>query len=332
MIEDDIRATLTRHEPLTPDGTALRPRIAAEARRRRRRNRIGQVLAGILVFAVAAAVPVAWRATRHPVPPAGPPAAQPPAPRDFLLIGTDRPAGSPDPTRADAVMLAHVFADGRSAALVSFPRDTLVPFAGRQEKISQVYALGGAPALTRVVSDLVGIRIDGAVTMDFTGLRGVTDAVGGVDLCLEIPFQSIHTHRVFPAGCRHYSGTEAVDFVRQRYNLPFGDLSRIRNEQQLFTALARRLDGMGTADLVGLVRAAGPAITVDMGVLDLARLVGELRGLRAEHVVAVTVPTRSVNGPDDYLGEGTEPGAAELFRAVREDTLMEWIAAHPPPR
>ncbi|WP_412543537.1 LCP family protein [Longispora sp. K20-0274] len=326
MIEDDIRATLARHELLTPDGAALRPRIAAEARRRRRRTRIGQVLAGILVLAVLVAVPVAWRGTRSVVPPAEPRVA---VARTFLLIGTDRPAGSPDPARADAVMLAHVSADGRHATLVSVPRDTLVPFAGHREKINQVYALGGAPALAGALADLVGVRFDGTVTMDFAGLRSVTDAVGGVDLCVERRFTSMHTSRVFEPGCRHFTGDEALDYVRQRYDLPGGDLDRVRHEQDLLRALAGRLAALDTSDLVGVVRAAGPAVGLDLGVLELVRLAGELRGLRADDVAAVTVPTRTSASGATYLGEEPGEGAADLFRAIRDDTLPDWIAAHP---
>src|SRR6185369_8303126 len=113
---------------------------------------------------------------------------------NFLLLGTDRrPESAGDTVRADAILLLHVDADTRTVYQLSIPRDLLVevPNFGTQQA-GTAFVFGGYELTSRLVGSLLGVQIDGGAVIDFAGMQRVTDAVGGVDLCVDQRTVSTH--------------------------------------------------------------------------------------------------------------------------------------------
>ena len=109
-------------------------------------------------------------------------------------------------------------------------------------------AQAGARLLSATLHRLTGIRFDGAALIDFSGFRKVIDLLGGVQMCVDTEVRSIHTDRVFPPGCQQMDGAQALDYVRQRYDLPGGDYDRQRHQQQLLRAMLDRRRRERTCD------------------------------------------------------------------------------------
>lgn len=333
-----LAAAFARHEQDVPVAAALRPGIAAGVRKRRTRRRWRLSGATALVLALAGSLPMAVP-DRH-MPPihtetlleAGSPDVG-----NFLLLGTDRRTGSPgDTVRADAILLLHVDADSRTVYQVSIPRDVLidVPNFGVQQ-VGTAFVFGVRADL-RLVGNLVGVPIDGGAVIDFAGMQRVTEAVGGVDLCVDQQTISIHlghdpsSGRVVPLrsgmqpviyepGCRHFAGWQALDYVRQRQSLANGADDRDAHVRQFLAALARQL-----GDPVKLAKAlpvAGSALDLHLGDVSLPMLAGMLAGFDKSQVPGLKLPT----GPDrTVLPEGDG-----LFAAMREGTVPAWVAVHP---
>ena len=73
--------------------------------------------------------------------------------------------------------------------------------------------------------------------VDFKGLWDATDALGGVDVNVTVPFtSSTDSGYYFAPGINHISGAEALQFVRERYAFADGDFQRIRNQQTFLKA------------------------------------------------------------------------------------------------
>ena len=263
---------------------------------------------------------------------------------NYLLIGTDRRAGSSEPDqRSDTILIVHVPAGRREAYLVSIPRDLLVAippangFGGGQDKINAAYERGGGgPAGTRLLSvtlnRLTGIRFDGAALIDFSGFRKVIDLLGGVQMCVDTEVRSIHTNRVFPTGCQRMDGAQALDYVRQRYGLPGGDYDRQRHQQQLLRAM---LDSAGQADLRTnpvkldqVLRAVGGSLTVDTNGVPLEDLLLALRALPPDGMHGVQVPS-SPQIIDEVSYVVLDNGGNGLFEAVRGTRVPSWAQANP---
>ncbi|MFC5925707.1 LCP family protein [Micromonospora vulcania] len=263
---------------------------------------------------------------------------------NYLLVGSDRRPGDTGPDqRSDTILIVHVPEGRREAYLVSIPRDLLVAippangFGGGQDKINAAYEHGGggeagARLLSATLNRLTGIRFDGAALIDFSGFRKVIDLLGGVQMCVDTEVRSIHTNRVFPTGCQQMDGAQALDYVRQRYNLPGGDYDRQHHQQQLLRAM---LDRAGQSDLRSnpvkldrVLRAVGGSLTVDTNGVPLEDLLLALRALPADGMRGVQVPS-SPQTIDEVSYVVLDNGGNGLFEAVRDTRVSDWAQANP---
>jgi LCP family protein required for cell wall assembly len=285
-------------------------------------------------------------------------------PMNLLLIGSDsRTKGEPGDGRSDVVILVHIPASAGRAYVVSIPRDTYLPIAtadgerGPRNKVNAAFAWGGAPRLVQTLNRFGRITIDWPIIVDFAGIRTITDLVGGVDVTIDK--KSVDSYRflpedspypsapctdpqgrsrrcvAFPAGKVHLDGKLAEFYVRQRRGLPGDDLDRSRRHQQYLRALAAKAADQNLLTdprkLDRLVRTAAGMLTVDRR-MPVQRLAFTLRHLRAEDLTFMTLPiaeNRDVPG----IGSVMVPDSVrcrELFAALRDDRLDEYLREYPP--
>jgi anionic cell wall polymer biosynthesis LytR-Cps2A-Psr (LCP) family protein len=138
---------------------------------------------------------------------------------------------------------------------------------------------------------------------------------------------------VWPAGTHHLDGARALDFVRQRHNLPGGDLGRIRRQQAFLKALAGRVVDRGTManplKLNALLEASTKAVSVDesLTISRLRSLALQFRSVGTGDLVFLTAPV---------AGTGTEGRQSvvyldrakgrPLYRALRTDAVEAYLA------
>ena len=119
---------------------------------------------------------------------------------NWLLVGTDSRAGSGSQygsvpgQRSDTTILAHLAKDG-TTTLVSIPRDTYVEVPAydangvhhlaAKDKFTNAINVGGPSLLVATVEQLTGLPVEHYVSVDLAGFKQVTDAVGGVNVCLK---------------------------------------------------------------------------------------------------------------------------------------------------
>ncbi len=265
-------------------------------------------------------------------------------PLNYLLIGSDYRRWSPDAgQRSDTIIVAHVPKTMDHVYLISVPRDLLVNmrpvpelgFAGATTKINAAFEFGrggdgGTQILSQTLSDLAGVRFDGAAIVSFTGLTRAVDVVGGVQLCIDVRTVSVHTGAVFEPGCRVMQSKEVLDYLRQR-NFPDGDFARQRHQQQFLKAFLDQMTSAGVLanplKLDSLMRAVGSAVTIDTGGVSVPDLVLALRDVRPSSVTGIKIPSYLDNIDNvSYVIASAEAGS--LFAAIRDDTLSAWVAEH----
>lgn len=260
--------------------------------------------------------------------------------QNILLLGSDT-TGENDGSiadltgqRSDAIMVVHVPANRKNIYVMSILRDSWLDIPGEGEaKINAALSLGGVPLAVQTVEGLLGARIDHVAIIDFEGFKGVTDALGGVDIDNPIAFDSYHLKgHYFPEGAQRVNGAEALAFVRERYAFADGDFQRARNQQVFIKAVlgktlsAETLTSPGKVS--GLIGAVAPFLAVDDG-LNAAYAAGigvELRDVRVDDVTFFTLPT---------TGTGTSPDGQSIViidqdkltgvqKAFQTDTLDEY--------
>lgn len=169
---------------------------------------------------------------------------------NYVLMGSDS-RGSGDQGRSDVLMLAHVPPTHDRVYIISFTRDMWVEIPGHgMNKINAAYAYGGEALATQTLESLVGVRMDHAVKIDFEGFMGLTQALGGVTVynrVASVGHADDGTRYDWPQGEITLSGQEALFYVRQRYELPGGDLDRAERQRAMVKAI---LKGMMSRDLL----------------------------------------------------------------------------------
>lgn len=158
--------------------------------------------------------------------------------------------------RTDTIILANFDSISKNVKLVSIPRDTRVKINGKSQKINVAYPIGGEELVEELVEDILDIKVDYVMKIDYEGFRGIIDAIGGVDMYIEQNMnyddssQNLHIH--FNKGeTVHLNGEKAEEFFRWRKNndgtgLPNGDIDRITNQQKLIDAVIEKLLSLST--------------------------------------------------------------------------------------
>ncbi|WP_245993001.1 LCP family protein [Xylanimonas allomyrinae] len=227
------------------------PAGAAPQRRRRRKGRI-VALTAALALVLLLAWPVGlliWANGKIQHTEALSGAAGTPG-TTYLLAGSDArgSGGIEDETsgaRTDTIMLLHKPSSG-PAALLSLPRDSFVEIPGHgSNKLNAAFSFGGAPLLVQTVEQLTGLTVDHYVEVGFGGISGVVDAVGGVNLCLDLDVDDANSGLQWTKGCHDVDGTTAIAFSRMRYADPQGDIGRTDRQRQLINAVTGKVADPG---------------------------------------------------------------------------------------
>lgn len=259
----------------------------------------------------------------------------------FLLGGLDGAEQvdvyEPGAARTDTIMLVHIPEQHNRAYLVSIPRDTYIDIPGHgQNKINAAYSFGGPALFVQTVEQLTGIRINHLALIDWTGFEALTDALGGVPMHFDEPVPLADGRSSLPAGDHVLSGDEALQYVRERKQLPGGDFDRVKRQQNYLRGLMTEMLSTGTLTSPGTIAdvagAIGEAARVDeqltaTGMVDLGL---SMRNLRAQNVTFLTVPTAGTGwaGPQSIVVYD-EPRAQQLWKALIEDDMDSFLAANP---
>ena len=314
------------------------------------------VLAGVAAFIYVASLMNTFDSKTAKLPSAFPAESQRPAVTkvgdkaavNILLVGSDSrgatkdiaESGKASDQRADSLMLFHVPADRKNAYLVSIMRDTWIPIAGHGEaKINAALAFGGVPLLVQTVEGLLKQRIDHVAFIDFEGFKGLTDAIGGVDVDVPVAFTSSGFGKEgfhYPKGTMHMDGTTALAFVRERYAFNDGDYQRVRDQRVFLRALMSKiakpevLANPGT--LSSVVNEISPFITVDSAFTGqkAGELAVELKDIRPSNTVMFTLPTLGTGwSPDGQSIVNLDSAKANgLADAMKAGKMPDFIAAN----
>lgn len=252
----------------------------------------------------------------------------------------DNDAVAPTDQRADTLMLVHIPENRKNVFAISLMRDLWVNIPGHGEsKINAALALGGVPLMVQTVESIFQQRIDHVASVDFEGFKDLTDALGGVEVDVKIPFAPASgpmKGHFYPAGINHLTGDEALAFVRERKSFSDGDYQRVRNQQTFLKAVIGKTIAKETLlnplKVNDMVSAVSPFVSVDsdFDASVIANLALGLRDLRPKDNIMFTLPTNgtgtSSDGQSIVLAD-TEAISA-IATAMAADDLASYVEGH----
>lgn len=262
---------------------------------------------------------------------------------NILLLGNDARGGSgetedlegvPNAGRSDTMMLVHVPGDRKNVYVTSIMRDTWVPIPGEgTHKINAAFSFGGVPLAVQTIEGLLDTRIDHVASVDFEGFKGLTDALGGVDVDVPVGFTSRHGNHTFKAGPTHMNGDQALGFVRERYAFKDGDYQRVRDQQLFIKALIGKILAKDTLTNPGRISDAvdelSPYLSVDetLSASTVGKLGLSLKSIRTDKIHFFTLPSngtsRSSDGQSIVLPD--DEAIDDLATALTDDDVDKFM-------
>ncbi|MEU7413207.1 LCP family protein [Streptomyces sp. NPDC042638] len=258
---------------------------------------------------------------------------------DCKLGGGCSTTGVQTGSNADVQMVLHISADRSNATVMSIPRDTMtkVPAckdgesgrstAGYYGQINSALQYGPACQVA-TVHQLTGIPVDHFVKLDFSGVVKMSDAVGGVSVCVSDDVYDTYSHLKLSKGTHTLKGVAALEFVRSRHGFGDGsDLGRTVSQHIFLSAMIRKFKSAGTLTdptaVYRLADAATKALTVDDGLGSVKKLIALADDVNKVPTGRITFATMQT-APDPADGDRVVvgPGAKTLFATIADDQSL----------
>lgn len=269
--------------------------VLANLHKARKRKPLGLIVGVATLTAAAAAaaviIPTAIKKTDAS------PAAQTPAAQNVLLIGTD------EYHRTDALVFARFEGDG-SATIISLPRDIYV--GSSPDRINGLY-MQDPRKLTDAVEQMTGSKVDHWAAVNMSAFGQIAAAVGGVEVCLSAPAKDPRSGTDLPAGKQVLSGDQVLAFLRQRLDLPGGDLDRTKRHQAFLAGLAAKIAG---DNALVMARQFREVIQVDQG-WDVVEFAARFQG--PVKIRTATLPVGEPVQRDGTSGFAVDPAQTKQF-------------------
>ena len=265
----------------------------------------------------------------------------------ILILGSDTRDGknseygsAQDSTgygQSDVMMLLDISADNKRVSLTSFPRDLLVNVpsctdpkthtvfpAHSNVMINSAMAEAGIGCAVDTVNQLTGLEIDHFMMADFNAVKELSNAVGGVDVCVSDAVYDPDSGLRLPKGTSKVQGEQALAFLRTRHGFGDGsDLGRIQAQQGFLSSLTRKIRSDGTLanpqSLLSIADVVTKNLTVDDGLASVQALLtigSRLKDVDLSKVAFVSVPTEPAAIDPNRL-QLVQPQATQLFAAMR---------------
>lgn len=223
-----------------------------------------------------------------------------------------------DGTRTDVAFVVHYDSSQESLSLLSIPRDTRVDVCSEVEgllgrrygvmKFNAVHAIGGKEygpqAAVLQLENMLGIKIDHYVKINFDALVEIVDAVGGVevDVPQDMKWDMSDTGDIkidLKKGLQTLDGNKALQLVRFRKGYANGDVGRIQVQQLFLKALATKVLSTESIlkNLGDYIKVMYKYVDTDVSLSDALKYANYIRKIDMNKLTMETLP-----GVGQYIG------------------------------
>ena len=223
---------------------------------------------------------------------------------NIALFGIDTRSPTSFSGNSDSIMIISIDSTRKLIKLTSIMRDTLIPIPGYSaSKINSAYAKGGPKLAVKTINENFGLNIRDYCTVNFTGMKNIIDAVGGITATLtdaevkdankhlkyQAMVEGIEPDYIKQSGTQLLSGIQAVSYARIRYatnpNGNANDYGRTDRQRYVMEQLFNKALTIKKSQYPELIKAMLPYIETSMNydeILNLAAfLTSEVHFLQA---------------------------------------------------
>jgi LCP family protein required for cell wall assembly len=270
---------------------------------------------------------------------------------NVLLVGSDERPGESS-FNTDTLIVVSVEPSTGEVAMFQVPRDMVdvpVPPNARgvwgnvyRGKINSWYTANrnrtdlwpgksssarGFNALKALLGQLYGLDIRYYALVNFQGFRKVVNAMGGVQINVQIPVAEsqypvapgVLTRIYIPSGPQHMNGAEALRYARSRHRAQGGDFDRGRRQQRVLLSLREQMNAQAIiANLPDLVNALKDSVKTDIKTKDLPKLLALAESVDTKNIRSFVFSpsyyaTEFLSSPRGYI---ITPNVSRIRKAV----------------
>ncbi|WP_258171186.1 LCP family protein [Paenibacillus sp. R14(2021)] len=263
----------------------------------------------------------------------------------IMLMGIDtrKQTGT---LNTDVMMVAVFNPKTKSAVVVSIPRDSQIELRGynnrtkanafyarfqaaeRREGLSKSEAEKAAKIDMRVMfSKYFGIPIDYTATINFQGFVDVVDALGGVNVDVDMDMHYVDnadgTNIDLKKGPQKLMGDDALDFVRYRKSNDgknmSSDFDRNQRESQVLGEIADKMKSFSSVTkIAGVIKAVGNNMRLDIPTSEVENMIKTYFGISRSDITFM--PLEGVwKSPFVHLDDAKLEAAKQALRAKLEE-------------
>lgn len=159
---------------------------------------------------------------------------------NIFISGIDTYGSISSVARSDVNMVITVNPNTHKILITSIPRDYYVTLADKNAKDKLTHAgIYGIETSVGTIENLLDIKINYYVKVNFTSLLDIVEALGGVNVYSEYSFTSKDGY-YYQKGYNNVDGKKALSFVRERGAFTEGDRVRVKNQAAMIEALINK--------------------------------------------------------------------------------------------
>ena len=196
---------------------------------------------------------------------------------NILLLGRDSRNADWENGRTDSMIILSYNQKTHEVKLISLMRDMLIPIEGHDyNRINTAFAFGGIGLCINTLNDVFQLDIQDYMTIDFTGIKKVIDAIGGIDVTLTESEVALYQEQEVldssvKAGVVHLNGSKALHHARNR--ALGADFERTRRQRDILMAIYQKVtSSMSLNDVTALVTTALDCVTTNLSTTTILSL------------------------------------------------------------
>ncbi len=203
--------------------------------------------------------------------------------------------------RSDVNMLATVNPKTHEVLLTSIPRDYYVQLhgtTGHRDKLTHA-GIYGVQMSMQTLEDLLDIKIDYYLKVNFSTVVNLVDTIGGIDVYSDQQFVPwTNRHITIPKGNVHMDGAMALAFARERKSYSTGDRHRVQNQQDVISAIIKKISSSTVilTKYAEILDNLASCLTTNIGKDEISSLVK----MQLESMPSWQIGQYSLNGSDSH--------------------------------
>lgn len=266
---------------------------------------------------------------------------------NLLFLGIDYTDARKDLNlgyRSDVVLVCAVDVKAKKTTLISLPRDTYTTVyhidektgaitKTRQNRVNAAFAFGGGPKsygydnamacvglflqrkckLGKPLEFSLDIPVYFYAGIDIDGIAPVAESVGGVEVTLDYSIPDVGSK----GETILLKGAKAENYLRDRHNTPGGDMGRAEKEQIFLVKLAKKIKGLGAADIIiNLWDDLQKYVRTNLTTTQMVDFAKTLKNVNLDSIEKYTIPGEGRLKNGDYFYFPDEEKTLELLLKV----------------